>query len=150
MPERDTSVEMTSPASCAMASGLSVNFQQRRCTAQPTRRPGTDNALREPQALGPLDGKSSRIVSVQAYGQAPIVRASEERRQESSFWPDSKTLAFDINAPKAPGDRLVLLPVYDSDGRAIAVDDEESLQEQDLVGRLEGLNSSLETRANLL
>ncbi len=99
---------------------------------------GIHKALRELQALGWLGGKSPRLVSVQASGCAPIVRAFEERREESSFWPDSETLAFGINVPKALGDFLVLRAVYDTDGCAIAVDDEEILREQELVGRLEG------------
>jgi threonine synthase len=99
---------------------------------------GIHKALRELQAIGWLGGKSPRLVSVQASGCAPIVRAYEERREESSFWPDSETLAFGINVPKALGDFLVLRAVYDTDGCAVAVDDEEILQEQELVGRLEG------------
>ncbi len=75
---------------------------------------------------------------MQASGCAPIVRAFEEQREESSFWPDSETLAFGINVPKALGDFLVLRAIYETDGCAVAVDDEEILLEQELVGRLEG------------
>ena len=99
---------------------------------------GIHKALRELQAIGWLSGRSPRFVAVQAAGCAPIVKAWGERREESQFWPDSETVAFGINVPKALGDFLVLRALYETDGCAVAVDDEEILQEQVRVGRLEG------------
>ncbi|MEN3796409.1 threonine synthase [Aeromonas caviae] len=46
-----------------------------------------------------------------------------QRERESRFWPDSQTLAFGINVPKALGDFLVLDALYRTEGCAIAVDD---------------------------
>jgi len=99
---------------------------------------GIFKALRELQELGWMPEKAPRFVSVQAAGCAPIVKAYEERREESSFWPDSETVAFGINVPKALGDFLVLQALYETDGCAVAIDDESILREQALVGKLEG------------
>ena len=99
---------------------------------------GIHKALRELQELGWLGERSPRFVAVQASGCAPIVQAFAEGREESSFWPDSETVAFGINVPKALGDFLVLRALYETDGCAVAVDDADILREQELVGRLEG------------
>jgi threonine synthase len=99
---------------------------------------GIHKALRELQELGFVGERSPRFVAVQATGCAPIVQAYAERREESSFWPDSETVAFGINVPKALGDFLVLRALYETDGCAVAVGDEAILREQELCGRLEG------------
>lgn len=49
---------------------------------------------------------------------------------ESELWRDSKTVAFGINVPKALGDFLVLKAIYETNGFALAVNDEEILEEQ--------------------
>ena len=110
---------------------------------------GIYKALRELQQIGWLGGKTPRLVAVQASGCAPIVRAFEERREESSFWPDSATVAFGINVPKALGDFLVLRALYETDGCALAVDDDEILSELEGVGRMEGLYVCPEGAATL-
>ncbi len=84
---------------------------------------GIYKALRELQELGWVKGALPRLVAVQASGCAPIVEAWQQRATESSFWPDSQTLAFGINVPKALGDFLVLDALYRTEGCAIAVDD---------------------------
>ncbi|MCE9951940.1 threonine synthase [Aeromonas veronii] len=84
---------------------------------------GIYKALRELQELGWVKGALPRLVAVQASGCAPIVQAWQQRATESSFWPDSQTLAFGINVPKALGDFLVLDALYRTEGCAIAVDD---------------------------
>ncbi|MDX7875667.1 threonine synthase [Aeromonas veronii] len=75
------------------------------------------------EQLGWVKGALPRLVAVQASGCAPIVQAWQQRATESSFWPDSQTLAFGINVPKALGDFLVLDALYRTEGCAIAVDD---------------------------
>lgn len=84
---------------------------------------GIYKALRELQELGWVKGDLPRLVAVQASGCAPIVQAWQQGASESSFWPDSQTLAFGINVPKALGDFLVLDALYRTNGCAIAVDD---------------------------
>ena len=64
---------------------------------------GIYKALRELQELGWVQGPLPRLVAVQASGCAPIVQAWQQGERESRFWPDSQTLAFGINVPKALG-----------------------------------------------
>ncbi|MFC5695526.1 threonine synthase [Pseudomonas sp. GCM10022186] len=101
---------------------------------------GIHKAFQELRELGwiPADRPLPRLVAVQASGCAPIVRAWEARAEASEFWPDSRTVAFGINVPKALGDFLVLRALYESEGYAIAVDDAELLAEQRKVAELEG------------
>lgn len=86
---------------------------------------GIYKALKELETLGFIEGKLPRLVSIQADGCAPIVRAFREHKQESQFWANSETVAFGINVPKALGDFLVLRAIYDTDGCAESVSDDE-------------------------
>jgi threonine synthase len=99
---------------------------------------GIYKALKELQALGWVQGKMPRLVAVQAQNCAPIVKAWNEKKQVSEFWPNSSTVAFGINVPKALGDFLVLDALYKTDGCAIAVEDDAIIHEQRNVARLEG------------
>jgi threonine synthase len=86
---------------------------------------GIYKALCEMRTLGWIGGALPRLVAVQAEGCAPIVRAFEKNAAESEFFPDSKTIAFGINVPKALGDSLVLESIYKTGGTAVAVTDRE-------------------------
>ncbi|MBA2942056.1 threonine synthase [Paenibacillus sp. CGMCC 1.16610] len=99
---------------------------------------GIYKALQELQTLGWVQGKLPRLVSVQAEGCAPIVKAWENQAKASEFWQESKTVAFGINVPKALGDFLVLEAIYATGGCAISIHDEELLKEQQRIAELEG------------
>ncbi|HGY1008512.1 TPA: threonine synthase [Aeromonas salmonicida] len=99
---------------------------------------GIYKALRELQELGWVKGDLPRLVAAQASGCAPIVQAWQQGASESSFWPDSQTLAFGINVPKALGDFLVLDALYRTNGCAIAVDDRAIKAEIRQLASLEG------------
>lgn len=101
---------------------------------------GLHKAFRELRELGWIaaDRPLPRLVAVQASGCAPIVKAWEARAAASEFWPESQTVAFGINVPKALGDFLVLEALYESEGCALAVDDAELLAAQRRVAELEG------------
>ncbi|WP_163528119.1 threonine synthase [Halobacillus ihumii] len=100
---------------------------------------GIYKALQELQALGWLEGqKMPRLVAVQAEGCAPIVEAWKQGKTESVFWENSQTQAFGINVPKAIGDFLILHALYETDGCAIAVEEDEILKELKQVAKLEG------------
>lgn len=100
---------------------------------------GIYKALRELQELGWISKeRMPRLVAVQAEGCAPIVKAFEEGKAESEFWENSQTDAFGINVPKAIGDFLVLEGIYETEGNAIAVSEEEIRAEQALTAKLEG------------
>lgn len=99
---------------------------------------GIYKALQELKEIGWLAGKLPRLVAVQAEGCAPIVKAWEEKKERSEFWEQSTTVAFGINVPKALGDFLVLRALYETDGMAIAISDQELLEEQQHIAEYEG------------
>lgn len=99
---------------------------------------GIYKALNELKEIGWVTGKLPRMVAVQATGCAPIVRAWEGGKKESEFWENAQTCAFGITVPKAIGDFLVLEAVYETDGCAIAVSDEETLAAESLLAKVEG------------
>ncbi|MDR6224370.1 threonine synthase [Desmospora profundinema] len=101
---------------------------------------GIYKAFRELIELGWINKEDMpRLVAVQAEECAPIVKAFEEKKRVSTFWPDSKTAAFGINVPKAIGDFLVLEAIYRTNGMAISVSDERLLAEQRRIARQEGI-----------
>lgn len=100
---------------------------------------GIYKAILELQELGWIEqGKLPRLVAVQAEGCAPIVDAWKKGEKESVFFENSATSAFGINVPKALGDFLVLEAVYETEGCAIAISEEELLAAQKQVAALEG------------
>ncbi|TDU82336.1 threonine synthase [Kribbella voronezhensis] len=109
---------------------------------------GIWKALAELAALGWVDGPMPRLVAVQATGCAPIVTAWEKGLPESEPWADAKTVAFGITVPKALGDFLVLQAIAETDGCAIAVDDEEILAAQRRCAEVEGAFVCPEGAAN--
>ncbi len=100
---------------------------------------GIYKAFLELKAIGWIDGPLPRLVSVQSSGCAPVVKAWEGGKNESEFWVNSETLAFGINVPKAIGDFLVLEAVNQTNGYAIAVDDQEILIAQKQLAQKEGM-----------
>lgn len=99
---------------------------------------GIYKALLELKEIGWVHGKLPRLVAVQATGCAPIVRAWEAGEKESEFWENASTCAFGITVPKAIGDFLVLEAVYETDGCAIAISDEDTLEAEGLMASTEG------------
>lgn len=99
---------------------------------------GIYKALTELKELGWVTGELPRLVAVQATGCAPIVRAWEAGKKESEFWENAQTCAFGITVPKAIGDFLVLDAVYQTDGCAVAIDDEETLAAESMLAKTEG------------
>ena len=99
---------------------------------------GIHKALKELKELGLVEGELPRLIAVQAKGCSPIVKAFDEGKKESEFYPDSRTVAFGINVPKALGDFLVLDAVYETGGRAVAVSDDEILKALKELAEVEG------------
>jgi threonine synthase len=100
---------------------------------------GMWKAFDEMETLGWIDSKRPRMFSVQATGCAPIVRAFEAREKFAAEFPNAETLASGLRVPKAIGDFLMLKILRDSNGGAIAIDDEEMIQAVREVGSKEGL-----------
>jgi len=76
---------------------------------------------------------------VQAAGCAPIVRAFQAGEKVAAEFSDAHTIASGLRVPKAIGDFLILKILRDSNGGAIAVNDEEMIRISREVGASEGL-----------
>ena len=64
------------------------------------------------------------MVSVQADGCAPIVRAFEQGAEKAPAWENATTIADGLRVPRAIGDFLILRAIRESGGTAIAVSDQ--------------------------
>jgi threonine synthase len=111
---------------------------------------GMWKAFAELEALGWLDNtKRPRMVSVQADGCAPVVRAFEKGASFCDFWTNAHTLASGLRVPKSFADHLILQDIYESKGTAVAVSDESILQAQKQLASLEGIFAAPEGAATL-
>ena len=110
---------------------------------------GIYKALCELREIGWIGEKMPRLVSVQATGCAPIVKAWEEKRTESEPWQNPATIAFGINVAKPLGDFLILEAIYETDGCAVAIEDEEILRSQAELAAQEGIFACPEGAATL-
>jgi threonine synthase len=100
---------------------------------------GMWKAFAEMEAMGWIGGKRPRMVSVQARGCAPIVRAFEEGRRFAPEFENAATVASGLRVPKAVGDFLILDALRESGGTAVAVSDDELLAAVREIGAAEGL-----------
>ena len=90
-----------------------------------------------------------RMVSVQAEGCAPIVRAFDSGAERATPWINAQTAADGLRVPQAVGDFLVLRALRDSGGTAVTVTDDEMIKSMHEIGGLEGLSASPEGGATL-
>ncbi|MEX0643937.1 MAG: threonine synthase [Parvularculaceae bacterium] len=100
---------------------------------------GMWKAFEELAAIGWIKGKRPRMVAVQAAGCAPIVKAWEDGAERAEPWLNARTLAAGIRVPVAIGDFLMLRALRDSEGFAIAVEDDDILDAQVELAKEEGL-----------
>jgi len=110
---------------------------------------GMWKAFQEMEDLGWIGSKRPRMVSVQAEGCAPVVKAFHEGSVRAELWRDAHTIADGLRVPAAVGDFLILRALRESNGTAIAVSDREMLDGANLIGRTQGLFVSPETGATL-
>ncbi|NQW05534.1 MAG: threonine synthase [Acidobacteria bacterium] len=111
---------------------------------------GMWKAFAEMSALGWIDPvKRPKMVTVQASGCAPIVRAFEQGTEKATPWEDAHTVADGLRVPRAIGDFLVLRAVRESDGAAVAVDDADMVVGMRQMGHLEGVSAAPEGGAAL-
>jgi threonine synthase len=108
---------------------------------------GMWKAFDEMEALGWIGNKRPRMFAVQAAGCAPIVRAFESGEKTAAEYPDAHTIASGLRVPKAIGDFLMLNILRQSNGGAVAIDDEEMIRITHEVGATEGLFVSPEAAA---
>ncbi len=100
---------------------------------------GMWKAFAEMEALGWIDSRRPRMVTVQAAGCAPIVRAFKEGKRFADEFPNAATTASGLRVPRAIGDFLILDALRESRGTAIAVTDDELLAATGEIGAAEGI-----------
>ncbi len=100
---------------------------------------GIWKALQEMDELGWIGSRKPKMIAVQAEGCQPIVKAFEQGRDESDAWPDAHTVASGLRVPKAFGDFLVLRIIRESGGTAVAISDQEMLQDGLAMAAQEGI-----------
>jgi threonine synthase len=100
---------------------------------------GMWKAFDELEALGWIDSYRPRMVTIQAAGCAPIVRAFETGATRAEPWHNASTLAAGLRVPSAVGDALMLRALRDSEGTAVAVSEEDIISGVQLLGQSEGI-----------
>src|SRR2546425_4613351 len=110
---------------------------------------GMWKAFDEMQELGWIGPERPKMVTVQAAGCAPIVKAWEEGKSTSEMWPGAQTLAAGLRVPKAYGDYLILDIIKKSKGTAVAATDDEILDALEQWARVEGVFAAPEGAAAL-
>ena len=100
---------------------------------------GMWKAFDELEQLGWIGPKRPRMFAVQASGCAPIVKAFEDGVEHAERWENAHTVAAGIRVPKAVGDFLILRAVRESGGKALAVEDADTLRAVDDCAREDGL-----------
>jgi threonine synthase len=111
---------------------------------------GIWKAFQEMKELGWIDHIPSRMVAVQTTGCNPIVTAFQKKEDHAPLFENpAETIANGLRVPKAFGDRLIMTTLYESNGYAIDVSDEEIRDAMGLCARTEGLFLSPEGAAVL-
>jgi threonine synthase len=111
---------------------------------------GMWKAFDELEKLGWLKNtKRPRMVSVQAEGCAPVVKAFLTGVDFCDFWQGAHTLASGLRVPKSFADRLILSAIRESQGTAVAVSDESIAEYQKKLAAQEGIFAAPEGAATL-
>ena len=105
---------------------------------------GMWKAFAEMTELGWIQGKLPRMVSVQAEGCAPMVRAFDNGTEFAEPWQNARTIADGLRVPGAVGDFLILRALRESNGTAVAVSDDEIMEATLEIGKKQGIFSSPE------
>jgi threonine synthase len=91
-----------------------------------------------------------RMVSVQAEGCAPIVRAFAEGTERAAMWEGASTVADGLRVPRAIGDFLILRAIRESGGTAVTASDEAMVKGMVEIGDAEGISAAPEGAAALV
>jgi threonine synthase len=110
---------------------------------------GMWKAFDELEALGWIGSERPRMISVQAAGCAPIVRAFEAGAARAEPEANPRTAASGLKVPSAIGDFLILAAVRASNGTALAVEDAALLAGARRLAAEEGIFASPEAGATV-
>ena len=93
----------------------------------------------EMERLGWIDSRRPRMISVQAAGCAPIVRAFESGADEAGTFENARTVAAGLRVPRAIGDFIMLDIIRRSGGTAIAIEDSELMADARILSASTGI-----------
>ncbi|HEY4901270.1 MAG TPA: threonine synthase [Terriglobales bacterium] len=111
---------------------------------------GMWKAFEEMEELGWIEaGKRPKMISIQASGCAPIIKALREEKNVSEMWANAQTLAAGLRVPKAYGDFIILDIIRKSGGMAVAVSDDEIMAAVKVLASTEGIFAAPEGGAAL-
>ena len=110
---------------------------------------GMWKAFEEMEELGWIGPERPKMISVQATGCAPIVKAWDEGKATAEMWVNASTVAAGLRVPKPYGDYLILEILKKSAGVALAVTDAEILDATRHWAKVEGVFAAPEGAASL-
>jgi threonine synthase len=110
---------------------------------------GMWKAFDEMERMGWIGSRRPRMITVQAEGCAPIVKAFAAGSSSGADVPDAHTVASGLRVPKAVGDFIMLDILRNSGGTAVSVTDEELLAAVKEIGSTEGIFAAPEGAACL-
>lgn len=108
---------------------------------------GMWKAFAELEQLGWIGAARPRMISVQAAGCAPVVRAFEHGQDHAEPWQNASTIADGLRVPAPFADYLILQAIRESGGTAVAVTDDEIREAVGELARGEGLFAAPEGAA---
>jgi threonine synthase len=111
---------------------------------------GMWKAFEEMEELGFIGSERPNMISVQASGCAPIVKAWDEGRATVEMWPHASTVAAGLRVPKPYGDYLILDILKKSGGLALAATDSEIFAATRHWAKVEGIFPAPEGAASLV
>lgn len=110
---------------------------------------GMWKAFDEMKQMGWIGSKRPRMVSVQAEGCAPIVRAFAAGATSGAEITNAATVAAGLRVPKAVGDFIMLRILRESGGAGVAISDDDLLSAVREIGSAEGIFAAPEGAACL-
>ena len=108
---------------------------------------GIPKGYEELRAMGWISGALPRIVSVQAEGCAPMVKAWREGADNTTAWENPTTHAAGLRVPSPFAGRQMLKILRDTGGDALAVSEAQIAEAQRLFARVEGVWTAPESAA---
>ncbi len=111
---------------------------------------GMWKAFEEMEQLGWIGTERPKMITVQASGCAPIVKACEAGKSASEMWTGAETFAAGLRVPKAYGDYLILDILKKSRGTALAATDDEIFSAMRHWATTEGVFAAPEGAASLV
>ncbi|HKE31008.1 MAG TPA: threonine synthase, partial [Candidatus Angelobacter sp.] len=110
---------------------------------------GMWKAFEEMEQLGWIGKERPKMISVQASGCAPVVKAWEQHKPVAEVWQNAQTLAAGLRVPKPYADYIILDILRKSNGTAIAVSDDQIFDAVQEWASQEGVFAAPEGAASL-